>query len=44
MGNPVHKILHGGVTAAVLDTLGNLAVLIFGVDDLQTKVESTQYY
>lgn len=44
MGNPVHKILHGGVTAAVLDTVGSLAVLIFGVEHLQTEADITQYY
>ncbi|MFT6988699.1 MAG: hypothetical protein ACJASL_000664 [Paraglaciecola sp.] len=34
MGNPVHKILHGGVTAAVLDTVGSLAALMYGINGL----------
>jgi uncharacterized protein (TIGR00369 family) len=34
MGNPTHKILHGGVTAAVLDTVGSFAGLINGINDL----------
>ncbi|MBC3766544.1 thioesterase family protein [Neptunicella marina] len=31
MGNPIQKILHGGVTAAVLDTVGGLMAIIEAV-------------
>jgi uncharacterized protein (TIGR00369 family) len=35
MGNPVQKILHGGVTAAVLDTVGSVAALLYGIKRLE---------
>lgn len=31
MGNPIQKILHGGVTAAVLDTVGGLMAILEAV-------------
>lgn len=34
MGNPVRKILYGGVTAAVFDTVGSLAALFYGTNGL----------
>lgn len=34
MGNPIHKILHGGVTAAVLDTVGGLMAILYLVRDI----------
>lgn len=33
MGNPIQKILHGGVTAAILDTVGGLMALLYAVKD-----------
>lgn len=35
MGNPIQKILHGGVTAAVLDTVGGLMAILHMVQDLE---------
>jgi len=35
MGNPIHKILHGGVTAAVLDTVGGLMAILYMIKDIQ---------
>lgn len=37
MGNPVHKILHGGVTAAILDTVGSVAALLYGVEQIDNE-------
>lgn len=34
MGNPIQKILHGGVTAAVLDTVGGLMAILHVVKDM----------
>ena len=34
MGNPFHKILHGGVTAAILDTVGGLMAMLHVAKDL----------
>lgn len=34
MGNPHHAILHGGVTAAILDTVGGLVAILHAVKDL----------
>ncbi|MDP5030855.1 MAG: thioesterase family protein [Paraglaciecola sp.] len=44
MGNPVHKILHGGVTAAVLDTVGSVAALLYGVKSLRSEAEIQTFY
>lgn len=44
MGNPVHKILHGGVTAAVLDTVGSLAALIYGINGLTDEQSAKAFY
>ncbi|GAB3025010.1 thioesterase family protein [Bowmanella dokdonensis] len=33
-GNPIQKILHGGVTAAVLDTVGGLMAILHVVKDM----------
>lgn len=33
MGNPFHKILHGGVTSAILDTVGGLMAMLYAVKD-----------
>ncbi|MFQ3235556.1 MAG: hypothetical protein ACI9C4_001115 [Paraglaciecola sp.] len=35
MGNPIHKILHGGVTAAILDTVGGLMAVLYAVKDIE---------
>ncbi|GAA0371584.1 thioesterase family protein [Bowmanella denitrificans] len=35
MGNPIQKILHGGVTAAVLDTVGGLMAILHVVRDME---------
>lgn len=35
MGNPIHKILHGGVTAAILDTVGGLMAILYAVKDVE---------
>lgn len=37
MGNPVHKILHGGATAAILDTVGSVVALMYGIKQLKPK-------
>lgn len=34
MGNPIHKILHGGVIAAILYTVGGLMAVIYAVKDI----------
>jgi uncharacterized protein (TIGR00369 family) len=34
MGNPQQAILHGGVTAAILDTIGGLIAILHAVKDL----------
>lgn len=34
MGNPFHKILHGGVTATMLDTVGGLTAILYAVDNM----------
>ena len=39
MGNPIHKILHGGVTAAILDTVGSVAALLYGIKNLESEAE-----
>ena len=44
MGNPVHKILHGGVTAAVLDTIGSVAALLNGVKNLASEQEAHRFF
>jgi len=44
MGNPVHKILHGGVTAAVLDTVGSIAALLAGTVHLDSIEAVKEYY
>jgi uncharacterized protein (TIGR00369 family) len=44
MGNPVHKILHGGVTAAILDTIGSLAALICGINQLDSEEAVSIFY
>tara|TARA_R110000787_G_scaffold132772_1_gene245046 strand:- start:221 stop:694 length:474 start_codon:yes stop_codon:yes gene_type:complete len=36
MGNPVHKILHGGATAAILDTVGSIVALMYGIKQLKS--------
>lgn len=35
MGNPVHKILHGGATAAILDTVGSVVAFMYGIKQLK---------
>lgn len=35
MGNPIHKILHGGVTATILDTVGGLMAVLYAVKDIE---------
>lgn len=35
MGNPIQKILHGGVTASVLDTVGGLMAILHVVRDIR---------
>ncbi len=43
MGNPIHKILHGGVTAAILDTVGGLMAILYAVRDFdQISIEDFQ--
>lgn len=44
MGNPVHKILHGGVTAAVLDTVGSIAALLYGIEQLDSEEAVKVFY
>lgn len=34
MGNPIQKILHGGVTAAILDTVGGLMAILYAIKDI----------
>lgn len=43
MGNPLQKILHGGVTASVLDTVGGLMAILHVVKDVkEMDLESFQ--
>lgn len=35
MGNPLQQILHGGVTAAILDTVGGLLAYYYSIKDMQ---------
>ncbi|GAB2680923.1 thioesterase family protein [Aliiglaciecola aliphaticivorans] len=35
MGNPIHKILHGGVTAAILDTVGGVMAVLYSIKDFE---------
>ena len=44
MGNSVHQILHGGVSAAMLDTIGSVAVLLHGAQQLTSESEVEAYY
>lgn len=44
MGNPVMKILHGGVTAAILDTVGSLAALMHGINGLSDEDAVKTFY
>ena len=44
MGNPMHKILHGGVTAAVLDTVGSIAALLYGIEQLEGEEAVKAFY
>lgn len=34
MGNPIQKLLHGGVTAAILDTVGGLMAILHAVAEM----------
>jgi len=34
MGNPFQKILHGGVTASILDTIGGLSAVLFAIKNI----------
>lgn len=34
MGNPFQKILHGGVTASILDTVGGLSAVLYAIKSL----------
>ena len=34
MGNPILRVLHGGVTAAILDTVGGLMAIIYACADM----------
>lgn len=42
MGNPIHKLLHGGVTAAVLDTVGGLMAVLHAASAMG-EVTMTQF-
>ena len=44
MGNPVHKILHGGVIAAVLDTVGSISALLYGIEQLDSDEAVQTFY
>ena len=44
MGNPVRKILHGGVIAAVLDTVGSIAALLYGIEQLDNAEAVQAFY
>lgn len=35
MGNPFHKILHGGVTSAILDTVGGLKAMLYAAHEME---------
>lgn len=35
MGNPFHKILHGGVTSAILDTVGGLKAMLYAAQEME---------
>ncbi len=39
MGNPFHKILHGGATSAILDTVGGLMAMLYAVRELPPMPE-----
>jgi len=43
MGNPIQKILHGGVTAAILDTVGSVAALLYGIKNLDSEAAVTEF-
>ena len=34
MGNPFQKILHGGVTASILDTVGGLSAVLYAIKNI----------
>lgn len=40
MGNPFHKILHGGVTSAILDTVGGLQAMLFAAQEMPQMTRS----
>lgn len=43
MGNPIAKILHGGVTAAVLDTVGGVMAMLYAIKYVDyTSIEEFQ--
>jgi uncharacterized protein (TIGR00369 family) len=43
MGNPIAKILHGGVTAAVLDTVGGVMSMLYAIKYVDyTSIEEFQ--
>jgi uncharacterized protein (TIGR00369 family) len=42
MGNPHQTILHGGVTAAILDTIGGLVAILQAVKDL-APIDSKEF-
>jgi hypothetical protein len=44
MGDPVNKILHGGVTAVILDTVGSLAALMYGINGLIDEYSIKVFY
>ncbi|MEP4891191.1 MAG: thioesterase family protein [Aliiglaciecola sp.] len=35
MGNPFHKILHGGVTASILDTVGGVTAILHSIKGIE---------
>lgn len=41
MGNPIQKILHGGVTAAALDLAGGVVVAANMIDQLENKTSES---
>ncbi|WJG11230.1 thioesterase family protein [Aliiglaciecola sp. LCG003] len=43
MGNPIQKILHGGVTAAILDTVGGLMAILYAIKGIEhASIEAFQ--
>ncbi len=40
MGNPLQKILHGGVTATLLDTVGGLVAILHAVESIEAMSEA----